>query len=569
MATEAPQKPIHSLILDTGPLIKNAVPIATIINSAEEIFTTPAIISEIRDEATRSRVQTTLVPFLKIRNPSPASYDAVVAFSKKTGDFSVLSRQDLGVLALAYEVHCERNGGPWGLREAPKQPLKTRPDEKQLLEEDDDLNEGLQIDEADMSNEVPQAEEHAEVEDQKQADEAKVIKAEPAKEVKIKEQRPRKEKGSAKHKQMKEEREKRRQARAAGLESSERPPIEQQGECITADGIDGFMTPATAGQSSSIDIQSNFDDKSATPNLAGKEQEVPPAEVQREAQKDTGGVEIFETQKVEETVGEPAHTQPSTQAVDEPAPEDSELTQANEDLAQDLSTLNITTPPSPPATDDDDSDGDWITPSNLTKRQATDAGIPQDTSSAPQEQIDVATMTIDFAMQNVLLQMNLRLLSTNMQRIRTLSSKVLRCHACFLVVRDMSKQFCPRCGALTLRRVNCSTNTRGEFRLHLAKNYQWNKRGDKYSIPKPIAGTANTKWSGIGGGQGGWGRDLVLAEDQKEYTRRQEEEKRIKGARDLMDGDYLPGILTGDRSGRSGGRMKVGAGRNVNSKKRG
>jgi RNA-binding protein NOB1 len=34
-----------------------------------------------------------------------------------------------------------------------------------------------------------------------------------------------------------------------------------------------------------------------------------------------------------------------------------------------------------------------------------------------------------------------------------------------------------------------------------------------------------------------------------------------------MDENYLPGILTGDR-GRAGGRVKVGAGKNVNSKKR-
>jgi RNA-binding protein NOB1 len=155
-----------------------------------------------------------------------------------------------------------------------------------------------------------------------------------------------------------------------------------------------------------------------------------------------------------------------------------------------------------------------------------------------------------------------------MQRIRNLTSKVLRCHACFLTVKDMSRQFCPRCGGSTLKRVNCSTNSKGEFRLHLSKNYQFNKRGDKYSIPKPIAGTANTKWSGIGGGQGGWGRDLILAEDQKEYTKQIEQDRRAKGARDLMDDDYLPGILTGDRSGgRAGGRPKVGAGKNVNSKR--
>jgi RNA-binding protein NOB1 len=58
---------------------------------------------------------------------------------------------------------------------------------------------------------------------------------------------------------------------------------------------------------------------------------------------------------------------------------------------------------------------------------------------------------------------------------------------------------------------------------------------------------------------------LVLSEDQKEYAQKVGQEKK---ARDLMDEDYMPGILTGDRAGRSGGRPKVGAGRNVNSKKR-
>jgi RNA-binding protein NOB1 len=43
--------------------------------------------------------------------------------------------------------------------------------------------------------------------------------------------------------------------------------------------------------------------------------------------------------------------------------------------------------------------------------------------------------------------------------------------------------------------------------------------------------------------------------------------QRRKKEKDLMDEDYLPSILSGDR-GRSGGRPKVGAGKNVNSKKR-
>lgn len=96
---------------------------------------------------------------------------------------------------------------------------------------------------------------------------------------------------------------------------------------------------------------------------------------------------------------------------------------------------------------------------------------------------------------------------------------------------------------------------------------QWNNRGNVFSVPKPTHGSSNGKWKG-GGGQGGWGNGLILAEDQKEYMRAVTDEKRQqRRERDLMDEDYLPGILTGERH-RSGGRVKVGAGRNVNSRRR-
>ena len=96
---------------------------------------------------------------------------------------------------------------------------------------------------------------------------------------------------------------------------------------------------------------------------------------------------------------------------------------------------------------------------------------------------------------------------------------------------------------------------------------QWNHRGDRYSIPKPVHGAANGKvGQSKGGGKGGWGQELILAEDQKEYLRASKGRKGQKEV-SLMDEDYLPGILTGER-GRTGDRPKVGAGRNVNSRKR-
>jgi len=118
-----------------------------------------------------------------------------------------------------------------------------------------------------------------------------------------------------------------------------------------------------------------------------------------------------------------------------------------------------------------------------------------------------------------------------------------------------------------MTRVSCSTSASGAFRLHLKKNMQWNTRGNRYNIPKPVSGNASGKWKG-GGGQGGWGSDLILAEDQKEYVRAvANETRRERKERDLMDEDYLPRILTGERT-KGRGRIMVGAGRNANSTRR-
>ena len=215
--------------------------------------------------------------------------------------------------------------------------------------------------------------------------------------------------------------------------------------------------------------------------------------------------------------------------------------------------------------DTSDSEG-WITPKNVKKHQAKDIN-GSTTPISEDRPIQAALLSGDFAMQNVCLQIGLNLLSTSLHRVRNIRTYILRCHACFAKEKDMSKQFCSRCGKPTLTRVSCSTNSKGEFKIHLKKNMQWNHRGDRFSIPKPVPGTANGKaGQGKGGGKGGWGQELILAEDQKEYLRAVNGRSKKKET-DLMDEDYLPSILTGDR-GKAGGRPKIGAGRNVNSKRR-
>lgn len=108
-------------MLDAGPIIKNTPPLSTLLAQCDEIITTPSVVNEIRDPDARARVETLYLPFLKQRTPSPKSFNVISEFARKTGDRSVLSRVDIEVLALAYEIECERNGGDWRLRSVPGQ----------------------------------------------------------------------------------------------------------------------------------------------------------------------------------------------------------------------------------------------------------------------------------------------------------------------------------------------------------------------------------------------------------------------------------------------------------------
>lgn len=452
-------KPVHTIVLDTGAIIKNHPTVSTLLAQSENLVTVPAIISEIRDAATRSRVETTLLPFLTLRSPNPASIKFVSDFARRTGDLAVLSKPDIQIIALAYELECERNGGDWRLRKVPGQKgLNGSPPsraEKPITEEaKDETVEGQQQEAEKQQVEGPADSTASDV--------------------------------------------------PAGGVSLTESSADARPEDTETNAVDEVQEAAKADVDEVTDVMAN------TSLDAGCESEVP-----------------------EST----SDTTPSTTAP--------EILQ---DEAEESS--------------ESDSEG-WITPSNLKTHQAKDAGVSV-VAPTQSSTLQVGTLTTDFAMQNVILQINLNLLSPSMHRVKHLKTFILRCHACFQTTKRMDKQFCERCGKPTLTRVACSTDANGEFKLHLKKNMQWNTRGDKFSIPKAVHGSSNGRLQG--GGKGGWGNELILAEDQKEYMKAQTQQKRNKG-RDLMDEDYLPSILTGDR-GRAGGRIKVGAGRNVNSKKR-
>jgi RNA-binding protein NOB1 len=115
----ASDKPVHTIVLDTGPIIKADPSISSLRARSEQLVTLPSVIEEIKDEATRSRFRTTIQPFLTLRSPQESSVKVISDFARKTGDHAVLSRVDIQLLALTYDLECERNGGDWRLRKAP------------------------------------------------------------------------------------------------------------------------------------------------------------------------------------------------------------------------------------------------------------------------------------------------------------------------------------------------------------------------------------------------------------------------------------------------------------------
>lgn len=109
--------------------------------------------------------------------------------------------------------------------------------------------------------------------------------------------------------------------------------------------------------------------------------------------------------------------------------------------------------------DTDDSDaGEWITPENVVTHKSQDLGLAPSGYSAEGvfqpaptktrkdrgrkgkgkalaamqgKALDVACMTGDYAVQNVIMQIGLNLVGTGGKKMAQVKSWVLRCHACF------------------------------------------------------------------------------------------------------------------------------------------
>ena len=101
---------VTHLILDTGAFISGQV--LTTYGPHCTYITLPAVKAELRDPVSQHRFSTFPFP-LTLRTPPAEAIAAVSAFAAQTGDRRSLSAVDVSVLAMAWQVEREVNGGRW------------------------------------------------------------------------------------------------------------------------------------------------------------------------------------------------------------------------------------------------------------------------------------------------------------------------------------------------------------------------------------------------------------------------------------------------------------------------
>ncbi|KAF4524321.1 hypothetical protein B566_EDAN005379 [Ephemera danica] len=130
--------------------------------------------------------------------------------------------------------------------------------------------------------------------------------------------------------------------------------------------------------------------------------------------------------------------------------------------------------------EDEGADVGWITPQNIAQVKQRMGG-----SEVTENPPAVACITSDFAMQNVLRQIGLQVISADGKLIKHVRTYILRCYACFKTTSVMTKVFCPKCGNQTLKRVAVTLNEDGSLKMHFSRKHANNDiRFEDQPIPQ-------------------------------------------------------------------------------------
>ncbi len=571
---DASQTRLRAMVVDSGPIIKETN-VAQWMGRADFFYTVPAVIAEIRDAKARHQLQQQWIPVLglQVKEPSASSLQRVIDFAKLTGDYPSLSAVDLQVLALVVDLEQEGCLCLDHLRKTPKRTIGlglitalnpgtttvengSAQSELSMVQEISENDPGYDIVEEDVEEDEEDdssgTEEQEEVQSRTNPSTvvsswAKLVNpAEGSETVQIEsvissigtmniingnqeggqwddaEEDPN-DPGDDVQKELETE--------FPSLAAAATVPCDEE--------LQDNGSPAEHEYEESTGKFVSFEDDSA---LRGRlERERREEENERERRKQEALKPISKSGKLYNSFRKYGHLMKPTPSKLVPkktmvAPEPVKEKNADGTLMIENGQSRIlgTAGSAMVSTEDmkaEDDDGEgWITSTQDIRVLKSHSGggsldpikgsaiLAEDgtkksvSAHGPPKSQRTACTTTDFAMQNVLLQMGLILLSVDGMQIRRLKSWVLRCGACFKIHTDpvdpktgIRRMFCAHCGSDMVQRVSASVDGKtGRLKLHFSKkkqNKHTSARGTKFSLPKP--GTGN-RFQG----------DLLLREDQ-------------------------------------------------------
>ena len=434
------EQKLAQLVVDAGALIKGV----RLDVLARSFYSVAPVMAEVRDKQARELMG--MLPFeIVVRKPSAEALKAVSDFARRTGDFRELSAPDLQILALTYMLEVEANGLTY-IREAPKKIVAARGGKGK-------------------AGQRPCAFFHS----------------------------------------------------AAGCRNGEKCPFLHEGEgkvVSESERVDQAASaalqckpcaapeaPAAAPASASAGEVAALADAVSGASLGGEGEWVQPTVQSAESVVAEGaGIE-----------GNEAHFSDAVKATFESseaaAAESKPLGVTQDEMSgarKPKSKFIGLDPGLVSVVDAEEDDGlGWVNADNMGAAIAgggwaaadkEQAALTEEEVAAAEaaklvnQRVGVGCITTDFAMQNVLLQMGLQLMSADGMKVRRLKQWALKCEACFYVVHDMDRIFCPKCGTDGLKRVSVSVDRMGRTKVHTRKPTKYNTKGQIYSIPKSVGG---------------------------------------------------------------------------------
>ena len=507
-------------------------------------YTVPEVISEARDARARARIRQ-LEGFLQLRAPSAQALATVSAFARATGDYSVLSLTDLKVIALTWMMEFERNGYKY-LRIKPdkiepriikcgelipfeeverREQEEQEEAEKRRLEAQDDGWEVATTSKRKQNGNGRRQKANAKLESSKAGDTPLATK-----------KKPRKRKG-AKNIDMSFYQSSEPQSMDASAESVVEvdAPISDTAKQVETQPLEmsDATKPAMEGTlPGSPGIGHRADNARNVPSVAVSDVHVDKPHGKVGGEKGAHFLElasrIAKPQKVEQDNtmklkgvaecikeienGNRKHTEDSHEKAEVGLETEIVLEEVGD--RENGFTLEET------RWEEEVSDDEgWINEDNLLEHLARDQGGQESTE---EDEERIGCVTTDFAMQNTMLQLGLKLLSVDGRRtIKKIKHFALRCESCGAITTELERKFCEKCGNATLRRVGFKLGKNGVAHAFMGNKKKLLLRGTKYPIPMPRGGRNN--------------KDLILCEDQVDPVK----QRRIQKQQERLNVDVL------------------------------